>query len=434
MRAGNAVFLLRQHWRFHWASWAVVALLVCVGAFIVTLIGGTTRALAAAMREWSKDVFPPTVLTIRPQTQDIGLFGFHLAVPQATITAATLAQVEAMPEVQRLFPVQVIPFPTFAEATFMGNGFGTDAVVAGIDPELVRSEVASAERFAAVDWRSGERVPVLLSSYFLDLYNLMYARTINAPALSERTVIGFEFDLSLGESVLGGSLARGPARSVRCRIVGLTRNPQLLGITIPRQTAEEFHRWHAEATGASGEMTSAYAFAEVSTVDEIAPLQARLDPLHLTAESPSHMDRVSTVERLLRIASAALQMIILGLTLFASGCLMVLQMEHRRPSLVFLHVSGVPAPAIYGLLLGEAAGVVVTAAALGAWAAMTLLNGALARLAAVLPVSLPSPQLGLIESLLVASVSVVLLAGSVTLVALLMLAAQHRRVGRRPFG
>ncbi|MBN1477349.1 hypothetical protein JXA47_11400 [Candidatus Sumerlaeota bacterium] len=432
MRLGNALFLLRKHWRFHWASWLIVALLVAVSAFVIALIGGATRAVNAALREWSSDIFPPTVLTVRPATEDFSLFGFQLAVPQTQIMRETIDQIAVMPEVERLFPVVVLTFPTHAEATFMGEGFGTDAVVAGIDLPLVRSELASPEQFVPVDWLGGQRVPVLLSSYFVDLYNLMYAQTISAPALSEQTVLGFEFDLSIGESVLGGSLARGPRSRVRCRIVGLTRNPQLLGVTIPRQTVEEMRRWYEERTGIRPTSACSYAFVEIGDTGQIDSLRERLAVMDLLAESPPHVGRLSTLERLLSLTSAVLQAVILGLTLFGCFCLMALQMENRRPSLVFLHVSGVPGPIIRRLMVGEAGIVVAIASALGTVAALVLLNRSLVALTRILPVSVPTPELTPLMMVLTGAVTLALLIGAVTLVAVAVVAAQLRGVGRRP--
>lgn len=433
MRTGNALFLLRQHWRFHWASWATVALLVGVSAFVITLIGAGTDAVDTALAEWTRRTFPPTVLTVRPQTQDVGLFGFHVAVPQTTLTQAVLDQIAAMPETKALYPVIVLSFPTRAEAVFVGETFGTDAVVAGIDEGLVAGEIAEGESFAPVDWLHGEPVPVLLSSYFLDLYNLLYAQTIGAPALSERTVMGFEFDLILGESVLGGSLVSGLTQRVRCRIVGLTRNPQLLGVTIPRRTAEEMQRWHAALEGRAEAVSAAYAFLEVHGTEQVEAVARRLAEMRIEAETPTHMEeRVAALSSLLNVSSAALRLVLLGLTLFGCACVMMLQIGHRRPSLVFLHVSGVPASTIFGLMIGEAGGVVLAASAAGAWAGLAVLRFALGRLALILPLSFPVPQLTGLRAGLIAGLSAMALVLAVTLVAVGVVGLMHRGVAKRP--
>ncbi len=435
MRATNTLFLLRQHWRFHWASWMVVAGLVLVSACVITLIGGTAHAVNTALRVWTTSVFPPTVLTVRPETRDLGLLGFHVAVPQARITEDTLASIEAMPETLHLYPVAVLPFPTMAEASFLGEQFGTDCVVAGIDAGLVASEIAEGEIFAPVDWQRGVPIPVLLSSYFLDLYNLLYAQTISAPALSERTVIGYEFDLTLGHSVLGGALAPGDTQTLRCRIVGLTRNPQLLGITIPRQSAEEIQQWFAANSHVTEEIRVPYAFLEVRDTDQIETISGRLATLNLVAETPTHLEeRVATLERLLTLASAGLQAIILGLTLFGCACLMTLQMGHRRPSMVFLHVSGVPRPTIFRLMVGEAGGVVLLAAAGGAAIAVAALDFLFRWLTPLLPASLPVPQLSPAAASVIAAGAALILAVTVTIVAVGVVALQHRQIGRRPVG
>lgn len=438
MRLGNHLFLLIQHWRFHWASWAVVALLVFVSTFVITLIGGATRSMSAALRDWSSDIFPPTIVTIRHETPELGRLAFLVAAATISnadhprLTPSDLTEIRALPEVETLYPVISLNFPTVAQATFMGEGFGTDAAAAGIDPELVMHEVADGERFDAVDWQHGESVPVLLSSYFIDLFNLLYAPTIGLPPLSSTTAIGFEFELHFGTSMLGGSLRGDQQRSVNCRIVGLTRNPQLMGVTMPRRTAEEIQRWWGGITNQGTEAHCTYAFARVRQIEQIEPLRATLAERGLLVESPSHMDQMETLDRLVMITSAALQLIVLGLTVFGCVCLMVLQMEHRRPSIVFLHVSGIPASVTRRLMISEAAGVALCAAALGAWGAVALLRYTLEMLTNHLPVSVPVPQLSGFESLLIGIVGTLLLAGVVIVAALVVVVGQHRRISHSP--
>jgi hypothetical protein len=436
MRLANALFLLRQHWRFHWASWAVVAMLVCISAMLISLIGSAAVAVTASLREWSATTFPPTVLTVRPRDENFSLFGFQIAVPQATITPEMIAEIAAMPETRAIYPVVPLTFPTSAEASFVGQEFATDAVAAGIDPALLESEIAEGHRFAPVDPNGNEPIPVVISSYFLDLYNLLYSKTIpGAPALSELTVIGYEFDLVLGESVLGGALARGVSRTVRCRIVGLTRNPQLLGITMPREMAEQINQWHSEVSGRPVNPNVPYAFLEVYETGQIDTLQRRLAEMDLVAETQTKWEeRAASMEHLLWLTSSALSAVILGLTLFGCACVMILQMAHRRPSLVFLHVSGVPPRTIFRLMLGESGGVVLFASLIGAILAMLLARGLLLWTVSSLPVSVPPPEISAIAALGLGLVVVVLMTGCVGLVALAVLAFQHRQIGRQPVG
>jgi predicted lysophospholipase L1 biosynthesis ABC-type transport system permease subunit len=113
---------------------------------------------------------------------------------------------------------------------------------------------------------------------------------------------------------------------------------------------------------------------------------------------------------------------------------MILQMEHRRPSLQFLHISGVPAPTIRALMLGEAGGVALASAAIGAIFAIALTRAALSHLTTILPTSLPVPTLGLFQAMLVALVATLVIGAAVTLAALAVVATQHRRIAERPIG
>src|SRR5690606_14823335 len=112
-------------------------------------------------------------------------------------------------------------FPLRAEGYLMGQGLSTDAVVHGVPRQLVADALSddvswSTQTLGVNTW------PVVGSQYFLDLYNLGYARSAGLPLIDEDFVLGKHFDLVLGENTIGLGRTEEPVRRLRLRIVGMT--------------------------------------------------------------------------------------------------------------------------------------------------------------------------------------------------------------------
>ena len=62
---------------------------------------------------------------------------------------------------------------------------------------------------------------------------------------------GREFTLILGESTIGATSPTAPVRHVRCRVVGLTPNPRLVGIAVPLDAVAAWNAEYAPRTSAT---------------------------------------------------------------------------------------------------------------------------------------------------------------------------------------
>src|SRR5690606_2094931 len=68
------------------------------------------------------------------------------------------------------------------------------------------------------------------------------AESASMPKLSRTAFLGVEFELALGESTIGLGSSAVATEYRKARVVGLTKDPLLFGLTIPIETMREFNR------------------------------------------------------------------------------------------------------------------------------------------------------------------------------------------------
>jgi hypothetical protein len=134
-------------------------------------------------------------------------------------------------------------FPVSANAKInrIDFSFDTDIVLHGVPVELLQSDLEPGTRF---EWTPGstEPVPVAVSSYFLDMYNLGLAEGTGMPKLSRAAALGREFTMIVGESTLGLAARNATPKHISCRVVALSSNPFLVGVSAPVEFVEHWNR------------------------------------------------------------------------------------------------------------------------------------------------------------------------------------------------
>src|SRR5690606_17074982 len=120
------------------------------------------------------------------------------------------------------------------DGSFFGQRLrmGVEIVAEGVDPGLLGEEIPG--------FSEGEgALPVVLSPRLLEIYNGSFARSRGLPRLSEKLLVGFEFPVEFGRSLVGSSSAgRYP---VSARIAGFSPQAMLEGITLPLETARRIN-------------------------------------------------------------------------------------------------------------------------------------------------------------------------------------------------
>lgn len=278
-----------------------MAIAVCILCMSIALALGIHVHILGKLNR----AFPERILIASPQTADISL----LRVDTTQITEDTIAKIRALPGVEYVAPQLSLSFPTRAEGSIFGTVISTDVVVNGVPRELVADDLAPGKEFR-YDPNLNRPIPVLISQYFIDIYNTGYARSQNLPQFNPAAVIGRTFDLILGESTLAELSPLGKVRSVTCEVVGITPNTYLLGLIIPLEYAKAFNRWY------HGHDVMQYTHVHVALASLNAAPQVRheLESLGLQVESSKDI-----LDRFRLIANT-----VTGLILFFSGCVLLI--------------------------------------------------------------------------------------------------------------
>ncbi len=256
-------------------------LILCIGLSSF-LFGITAAAVSYTQRELRpqlRALFPESRVVLRPARADV-LF-LRLEAPR--IREEMAEQVRALDGVERVLPQLAAAFPVSAilDRPNLDIYFETDVILFGVDEPLVEEGLGADQRFLPRE-SPDDPLPVVVSEYFLDAYNLGFAETAGLPRLSRHAVVGMEFQLILGESTIGLGEAGARPRTVRSRIVGLVSDPLLIGAIVPREELAEFNREFA-APGS----------------------QAGYAALHVDIESPEDFGRVEEFARANRMSARA---------------------------------------------------------------------------------------------------------------------------------
>ncbi|HRR31479.1 MAG TPA: ABC transporter permease [Candidatus Sumerlaeia bacterium] len=241
--------------------------------------------------------FPENRLLAKPKTLGLG----PLQVNRSKLTGDVISKIRRIRGVTAVYPIQPLWFPVRAEGRIFGEEISSDIVVSGAPPELVENSLSAGQSFAMP--LPGEPLPVVISRYFLDLYNLGLAQSNNLPQLNESSAVGRTFSLVLGESTISGLVSVSKSKTIACKVVGFTPDVSLFGLIIPLEAVEKYNLWYA------GREVSDYTQAQVEIADarEFDRIRLELSGLGLMVESNRN------VMQYLKMIANIISMIIMSL-------------------------------------------------------------------------------------------------------------------------
>jgi len=344
----------------------VVALAVAGSVALLVLLGSISLGLYKNLVQPLLPKLPLDLLKVEPRTVSVGFLAFDAADLGGGLDEEALERLSKIEGVAAVYPVVGAGFPMRAEGGegFIGRRMRTDVFATGVDPELVKADVAQGYEFKDAP---GGKVPVLIARRLLDLYNTTVAPALKKPRLSESAVIGFEFQVTLGASYARGTPNPSLVQRRVAQIVGFSDQATLVGLTVPEASMRRWNARFKEANPLSG--------AYVRTVDpgQVGRISAAIEQAGLTVD-----DTAKVVGAALAVAAGLgglFAATLLFFSAFAIAQAFFLLVAERRMEMAILRAVGARRRDLRQLVLVEAVVVGTLGALLGLAAGSALALG-----------------------------------------------------------
>ncbi len=344
--------LSEKKWRTLFAV-LVIAFAVAVALAVTAVSSGMLRGLQTR----AADMFPPTVIMVKPKTVALAMLSFNSAV----IDEGTVTKIKAMPGVSRVEPQLSLRVPLRMEVEIAGQYAVTDAVVIGVEPATLQKSVASGMTFE-YDEASSQPVPCVVPKLLLDMYNLAYADSIGFPKINEDFLIGKRFTMVLGQTYLAGG-GGGKQEKMLCRVVGLVSDSSLVpGVYMPIEYARRLNAWY---TGNSDQPYTALR-AIVDRPDQVDAISKNLSEMGLMVEGNRWAyDSITFATKAGAVLLYTFAFLILLVTSFSILNLFSLIMAHRTGEMRLLSAVGATKSTLRWLYFSEAVVIALVGVAIG---------------------------------------------------------------------
>jgi putative ABC transport system permease protein len=337
---------------------SVLGIAVGIGALVFFLaLGAGLRAFALGK---AADDVDARLLEVIPKTMEIGFFKIHRPglLGNSGLDAATLERLRRVEHITAVYPRRLMRVPATAKggAGLLGKDMLTDLFAEGIDTELLAKTVSR----EALEYKPGQPIPVVANDQLLQLFNGSVAEALTVPKLAKDAVVGFTFDIVLGQSFLMGQAGSKKVQTVRARIVGFSPYAMKLGVSFPMPALEAIEKEFRE-----GEEPPTYtaAMVFVADADKAAAVSIAIDKLGLKVSESNR--RTADAIRLATLTLALIASLVLLVAAFNIGQTFVAQLIERRAELALLKALGASSLQIVWLVLVQAVIIGVLGGALG---------------------------------------------------------------------
>lgn len=157
------------------------------------------------------------------------------------IKPSLIKQVREIPGVKNIIPLYNVDFPTGVEFSFPGSGsvFRAEAIGIGMPPLYAKPYIQVKNKNFN---QQGGEVPVLVATYLLQVFNMILENNNIGFKIDEKNVIGFTFNLVIGNSFMSSGGQNGFRDIVKCRVVGFIDMDYTYGVAFPAPFIEKYKK------------------------------------------------------------------------------------------------------------------------------------------------------------------------------------------------
>ncbi len=369
-----------------------------------------------------ENLFAIRQIEVVPRMYDFGLTKFSIV----DLDERAVGQLSQIPNVDDIYPKMKWTFPAWATGgkEVLGKDFRAEVIADGIAPSLA-SDLAQPERFR--DWdaeiscsgiddpacppgqqcisgfcekkscdpESSHRecpeptyctvdthtcdmpIPIIVNPSMLNIYNsglttaLSSGTGIRLPKMTAEALIGFIFDIELGNSYLGES-AQGEPKKRKMQCVGLSSKAIPLGFTMP---ISYVRRFNAYFSGESQSRTYHSIVLEASSNKAIAGITQKVRELGFELdENHAQADRIGLMITILTMLFSLISLLIVTISAINIAQTFFMIIAERRLELGIFRALGARRSHIARMILMEGCLVGLSGAACGILLSLVLMK------------------------------------------------------------
>jgi hypothetical protein len=157
------------------------------------------------------------------------------------ITPDKLKSLKTIEGIEKIIPLYSVDFPMGVEFGVPGtpNRFRAEVIGIGIPPENAKPYIQTRSKNFS---RRRGKVPVLVASYILQVFNVLLQNNDIPYKITEKNVIGLSFFITVGASAFQGASSDIKPQTIPCQVVGFVDMDYTYGIAFPASFVERFKR------------------------------------------------------------------------------------------------------------------------------------------------------------------------------------------------
>ncbi|HEY4177039.1 MAG TPA: ABC transporter permease [Kofleriaceae bacterium] len=263
-----------------------------------------------------------------------------------------------------------------------GSGSGSAVVIVQTPPpkQTYFNPCPNPDRYYCDDTERmcKHRVPVVMSSTVVELYNNQFAKSHGMPMADEnlvnfliqtRGLSAMRFSIGLNATTVAGSrMAKKQWRRVEAVVVGVSSRAMRIGVTMPIQYIE---RWNKEFVNEDAASNFSSIIVKLKDRNQLAPFSSWLvDKQGLRLED-SQGERFATVIFVIRLLFLIISIAILVISIINIGHNFFIQVSERKREIGIMRAVGATETDVQLIVLGEAALIGIVGGLIGvglAWA------------------------------------------------------------------